>query len=173
MKLPSLVLILVRPAMRAADRIRRRYWRWRGKPLYGVMVLAHAPGGDLILVRHTYSPGWSLPGGGRSRREDPVAAALRELREEVGATRWKSAHRLTVVEDRYHGLPAFLDLVRVEEVEFAFARNWEIEQVATFPVDRLPPDVTPWSRRLIALEKEGRANPETCSASQCSDPVTR
>jgi 8-oxo-dGTP pyrophosphatase MutT (NUDIX family) len=40
--------------------------------------------GRLLLVRHSYRPGYGLPGGGTGRRESLREAALRELREEVG-----------------------------------------------------------------------------------------
>jgi 8-oxo-dGTP pyrophosphatase MutT (NUDIX family) len=43
-------------------------------------------GEDVLLVRHTYGPKrWELPGGARHRREEPAAAARREMREELGA----------------------------------------------------------------------------------------
>jgi 8-oxo-dGTP pyrophosphatase MutT (NUDIX family) len=46
-------------------------------------VLSH--GGEVLAVRHTYGPrAWHLPGGGLRRGEQPAAAAVRELREELG-----------------------------------------------------------------------------------------
>lgn len=43
-------------------------------------------GGELLLVRHTYGDRrrWELPGGSVRRRERPIAAAAREIREELG-----------------------------------------------------------------------------------------
>lgn len=38
-----------------------------------------------MLVTLSYARVWRLPGGGRGRDEDPEAAVLRELREEIGS----------------------------------------------------------------------------------------
>jgi 8-oxo-dGTP pyrophosphatase MutT (NUDIX family) len=42
--------------------------------------------GDVLLVRHTYGDrkAWDFPGGFVRRREEPLAAARRELGEELG-----------------------------------------------------------------------------------------
>jgi ADP-ribose pyrophosphatase YjhB (NUDIX family) len=40
--------------------------------------------GRILLVRHSYKPGWSTPGGFLNRREAPADAAVREVWEELG-----------------------------------------------------------------------------------------
>jgi len=40
--------------------------------------------GQILVVRHSYRPGSSLPGGEVKKNEEPAVAASRELREEVG-----------------------------------------------------------------------------------------
>ena len=52
----------------------------------GVRVLVQNPQGQILLVRHTYSPGWLLPGGGVERGEIPEEAAAREVLEETGVS---------------------------------------------------------------------------------------
>ncbi len=76
---------LHRAALRAGYRVRRWWWRWRRPDLAGVAVIALDGAGRVLLVRLSYGPPvWSLPAGGRGRREDPAAAAQREFFEELG-----------------------------------------------------------------------------------------
>ena len=76
-------------ALRTYRRLPRR-WRWfvvrRMAPTFtvGSICVVERPDGALLLVRQSYRDGWAFPGGLLRRREDPVAAGRREVREEVG-----------------------------------------------------------------------------------------
>ncbi len=43
--------------------------------------------GKVLLVRHSYMPGWLLPGGGVERAEAAEHAVIREMQEEIGLVR--------------------------------------------------------------------------------------
>jgi 8-oxo-dGTP pyrophosphatase MutT (NUDIX family) len=80
---PTLVDRLWRLSLSLAYRCMLVYWRVFQPHTFGVCVAVWCRG-RLLLVRHSYKPGWSIPTGGRRQSEPPEGAARRELREEVG-----------------------------------------------------------------------------------------
>ena len=64
-------------------RLQNIWWRVIGPKRSGAGVAVWYDR-KILLVRHSYKPGYFLPGGEIGRRETPVMAACRELGEEVG-----------------------------------------------------------------------------------------
>lgn len=65
-----------------AYRMMRTYWRFKHPVTHGAVV-AIWNHGEVLLVRNSYVPFYSAPGGYLQRREDGRAAAVRELTEEI------------------------------------------------------------------------------------------
>ena len=94
---------LHRIALRAAWRVMVAYRRVLRPRTEGACVLVWS-GEGLLLVRHSYKPGYGVPAGMIGRGEAPVEAAARELREEVGIQVSPDALRLAGrVVSREHG----------------------------------------------------------------------
>jgi 8-oxo-dGTP pyrophosphatase MutT (NUDIX family) len=66
-----------------AFRLLRVWWFFRRPHQRGALVLIHHSGRTL-LVRTSYQGYWSAPGGNIDPTEQPIEAACRELREEIG-----------------------------------------------------------------------------------------
>ena len=110
-------------------------------------------GAKVLLIRHTYVPGWQFPGGGVEPFETAELAAAREALEETGIA--------VSGRPRLHGL--YLNRVagggrdhvavyvwRGFTVERVFKANLEIAECAWFDVDALPPDVESGTVRRLA-----------------------
>ncbi len=125
----------------------------------GVRVIATDAADHLLLVRHTYVPGWHLPGGGVDVGETTEAAARRELMEEANVEVAGPLHLHGVyfnpkVGGRDHVVCYRADLVNAGPRPGA---NLEIIAAEFFPLDELPPELSPATLRRLAEWRGGLA----------------
>jgi 8-oxo-dGTP pyrophosphatase MutT (NUDIX family) len=129
---------LARGAATAVFRLVRG--RVRARP--GVHAIALTPDRRIILVKLRYAPGWRLPGGGRDEHEEAEHSALRELREEIGMTSHGAVRRASPRSD---------ELLIVDDVRYRPKRwSWEVEKILEAPLDDLPHNLSPRTRRWLA-----------------------
>lgn len=115
----------------------------------GVRTLIVDDQNRVLLIRHSYRPGWYLPGGGVKKWETMEEAACRESREEAGVD--------PLALDRLVGFYANFEIGRPDHVALYLVRrwrpvphnSWEIANVAFAPWDDLPPDTTDATRRRV------------------------
>jgi 8-oxo-dGTP pyrophosphatase MutT (NUDIX family) len=141
---------LVRAAMTLAHRLLVMRWFVTRPRTFGVRAIALTPQGRIILIRHSYVRGWYLPGGGRARDEDPEAAMLRELREEIGLEAHDRIRHLGRYEHRPNHKRDRLDLFLIEGARYRWRPSLEIDAVGEFDPRALPDDISARSRADIS-----------------------
>ena len=143
--------------LRMTKPVAKRLGAWSGLVLrattLGVRAVVRDDDGAVLLVRHTYLPGWYLPGGGVDPGETVAAAARREVAEETGVVPLdeprlvglylnrrvsRRDHVALMVFDRPVGRPALR------------APSMEIAEIGFFPLDALPEEATGATRRRLA-----------------------
>jgi 8-oxo-dGTP pyrophosphatase MutT (NUDIX family) len=150
------IAMLKRFLMTPTYQVLRLYWFLRRPNTAGCRAIALTPKGEIVLIMHSYMPGWHLPGGGRSQDEEPAAAVLRELREEIGLIRHSSMDLFAEYDHAVDFKTDRVSLFVVRDIAYFPRWSFEIAAVAKFALDKLPADVSAATRRRIA-EFQGKA----------------
>jgi len=128
------------------------YWRFSRGLTLGVRGMAIDADGRIFLVKHSYIPGWHLPGGGVEARESMREALDRELMEEGNIQILQSPRLFAIYHNRSVSGRDHVALFVID----AFAQetppqpNAEIVAHGFFARDDLPPDTTAGTRSRIA-----------------------
>lgn len=117
---------------------------------FGACAILDDAEGRVLLVRHTYRPGWHLPGGGIAAGEAPADGILRELREEIGFLRGGVPELQGLFTRRIGWVTNLVALYRIRDAEIAFRPNLEIREIVYADPTALPPGTTAATRRRLA-----------------------
>jgi len=143
--------------MRSLRQLQRARWFVTRPRTRGAHAVAVTPGGAIVLVRLRYASGWRLPGGGIGPGEDPEAAAIRELEEEIGLT----SHGAVRLVGEYEQVVQFRrdrsSLFQVSDVTYSPRWSLEVEAVREWLPDALPRTVSPNARAWIEAALARRA----------------
>lgn len=137
------------------------FWFLMRRPMtLGVRAVVHDAGRNAVfLVRHTYVPGWQLPGGGVETGETLMQALLRELAEEANIEPTAPPELLSVHFNRRASRRDHVAVYLVSSYLRSGPRrpDHEIAEADFFPVDALPPGTSPGARARIAEALDGIA----------------
>lgn len=106
-------------------------------------------GEEILLVKHTYAPGWYTIGGAIDKGETPRQAIERELWEEVGVTCDHPPLLFHVYFNPYRKRDDYVVLYVVNSFTQVPVNSSEILEARWFPLNSLPPDTTPSTRLRI------------------------
>ena len=133
------------------------YWRFARGMTLGVRAVVLDRQGRVFLIRHTYVPGWHLPGGGVETGETALEALTRELQEEACIAIDEPPQLAGVyfnnrISRRDHVL---VYVIRHFTVLGAKQPDREIAEAGFFPLDSLPEGATGATRRRLAEILDG------------------
>ncbi len=151
-----------RPKMAVMHRLRTRlfqsWFRLSRSMTLGVRGLVIDEDGRALLVRHTYTPGWFLPGGGIEKGEPAIVSLERELLEEAGI--------VLTEPPELRGIFSNHSVFPNDHVIFFRATQWrqdeatsqgEIAEVRWVDPARPPEHTTPGTRRRLTEFVSGEA----------------
>lgn len=123
----------------------------------GVRAACFDAEGRIFLVRHTYVPGWYMPGGGMERGETSLGALHKELREEGNLVVRGEPQLFHVYYNRKASKRDHVLFYRVDVEQTApRAPNMEIAESGFYSLEALPDGVTDATLRRLQ-ELSGKA----------------
>ncbi|WP_291008192.1 NUDIX domain-containing protein [Hoeflea sp.] len=117
----------------------------------GVRAACFDAQGRVFLVRHSYVPGWHMPGGGVERGETMAAALNKELSEEGNLELTAPAELFAVYFNHRTSRRDHVAFYRCAVRQLAPKQaDREIIEAGFFALDALPEGVTAATRRRLA-----------------------
>jgi 8-oxo-dGTP pyrophosphatase MutT (NUDIX family) len=116
----------------------------------GVHALIVDAEGKVLLARHSYMTGWSLPGGGVGRGEPPLTALKRELREEIGSVSSAEPELVGMFSRRAGWATNVVLLYRLGDASVVFTPNFEVREIQFVDPKSPPPGTSAGTRRRLA-----------------------
>jgi ADP-ribose pyrophosphatase YjhB (NUDIX family) len=138
-------------------------WRFVRPMTLGVRAMVLDRQNRVLLVRHSYLPGWHLPGGGVDAGETLQQAVARELREETSVELNGPAQLFGIYFNNRYSKRDHVAVFVARDFRVAGTRKpaWEIRDVQFFAIDALPPDTARATRDRILEVVEELPSPPT------------
>jgi 8-oxo-dGTP pyrophosphatase MutT (NUDIX family) len=144
---------------RLIGKVLQPYWRLTRGLTLGAQGLVIDAERRILLIRHTYRPGWFFPGGGVEPGEAAETALARELVEEAGVV-MQGTPRLFGLYTNFQSFPR-------DHIAFYVVERWtqpsvpgpnaEIAEQQFYARSELPDDISRGAAQRIIEVFDGRA----------------
>jgi ADP-ribose pyrophosphatase YjhB (NUDIX family) len=126
------------------------FWRMRRGMTLGVRGVV-LRGDEVLLVRHGYTKGWHLPGGGVEPGETFEQAMAKELLEEANVRLTGAPKLHALFQNQNASARDHVAVYVVREFEYGgpLAPTFEIQEAKFFPLSALPEGTTQGTRKRI------------------------
>lgn len=105
---------------------------------------------QVLLVKHTYLPGWCTIGGGVGRGESPLEAVQRELLEEACIQCLEAPKLFGIYYNTYEKRDDYIAFYIVEKfTQGQWLKSREIAEIKWFSLTDLPDDVSSSTQKRI------------------------
>jgi 8-oxo-dGTP pyrophosphatase MutT (NUDIX family) len=137
------------------------WWRMSRGMTLGVRGMVQNDDGHVFLIRHSYTPGWHLPGGGVERGETLLTALCREMLEEGNISLTGPARLFGIyASPRFRGDHVALFAIPDWAQSSAPIPDREIVEHGFFARDALPEGATAGTQRRLAEVLDGAERTE-------------
>ena len=147
----------MRAILQSAFALRRALFALLRLKTTGVKVMLFNDAQELLLIRNGYGDSnvFLLPGGGVSRGESPQAAAIREVREELGVS-IEDVEPFWTYESGAEGKRDTIHVFKAKTRDRVQIDDREVLEARFFALNALPEGVSAATRRRIAEVRQER-----------------
>lgn len=156
----SLIIKVTNLGHKVVTRVLRKAQSILGASTVGVRALILNEKQEILLIRHTYRPGWFFPGGGVNAGETPKQAVIRESYEEAGIVTKDDPTLLGIFYQVFMGVDDYVVFYKINNYEIITVNSAEIAEVKWYPYDQLPKDITPSTLQRLEEFFQKRPHPE-------------
>jgi ADP-ribose pyrophosphatase YjhB (NUDIX family) len=108
----------------------------------------------ILLIKNLNKDYWSLPGGGKKKKEHPMVSTIRELQEELSIDP-VIEHKLGEYDARWEGKRDKMHVYVARVSHRSFSMQWELDDARWFHYENIPHDANPATIRRIQEYKQG------------------
>jgi len=127
----------------------RLHWRIFKPFSIGVRAIIINGQGQILLVKHTYTELWYLPGGGVNKKEHLLDALKREMNEELGMTIKSPPSLLGTYSNFFEGKSDYVSIFVIKDFDMKPSENLEIENWEFFEYQKIPDKISLGSKKRI------------------------